>query len=363
MKSSSKCCRMHIGKNNLKCSDIKVHNNDMKTSVQEKYLGDVLSSEGSLDATINDRTSKAWSCVAEIRAIINEFPFGKRKTQVGLMLREAMFINGILYNSEAWHGVNKSHIDQLSKVDHQLLRSVLSAHSKIPTEFLYLETGVLPVKFVISSRRLNYLIEIHNREDHELIKRIYIKQRQDPVRGDWSELVDRDLESLELTEESLSTMDKISAKKEIKTKTKIAAFKELKSMQATHEKVKDVMYTQFESQEYLKSSIITNKEAELITALRSKTVRGIKSNYHTFYQEDLQCNLCKKTQDTQMHCMNCEVILSRIRDIKSHIKYEHLFGNVNEQKEVAQLYIQLLAVREDLIMQKQQDEQEQEHNL
>ena len=189
-----------------------------------------------------------------------------------------MFINGILYNSEAWHGVNKSHIDQLSKVDHQLLRSVLSAHSKIPTEFLYLETGVLPVKFVISSRRLNYLIEIHNREDHELIKRIYTKQRQDPVRGDWTELVDRDLESLELTEESLRTMDKLSAKKEIKTKTKIAAFKELKSIQATHEKVKDIFYTQFESQEYLKSSIITNKEAELITALRSKTVRGIKSN-------------------------------------------------------------------------------------
>ena len=82
-----------------------------------------------------------------------------------------MFINGTLYNSEAWHGVTNSHIEQLSKVDHQLLRSILSAHSKIPTEFLYLETGVLPVKYVISSRRLNYLLEIHSREDHELIKK------------------------------------------------------------------------------------------------------------------------------------------------------------------------------------------------
>ena len=54
--------------------------------------------------------------------------------------------------------------------------------------------------------------------------------------------------------------------------------------------------------------------------------------------------------------MNCEVIISKIGDIKSHIRYEHLFGNVNEQKDVAQLYIQLLSVRDDLLL--QQEEQE-----
>ena len=59
-----------------------------------------------------------------------------------------------------------------------------------------------------------------------------------------------------------------------------------------------------------------------------------------------------------MHCMNCEVIMSRISDIKSHISYDHLFGDVKEQKDVAQLYIQLLAVRDDLLL--HQDEQDQE---
>ena len=93
-----------------------------------------MSSEGSLDTTIQNRT----------------------KIQVGLILREAMFINGILYDSEAWQGVNKGYIAQLSKVDHQILRSVLSTHAKIPTEILYLETGVLPVKYFISVRRLYY---------------------------------------------------------------------------------------------------------------------------------------------------------------------------------------------------------------
>ena len=48
--------------------------------------------------------------------------------------------------------------------------------------------------------------------------------------------------------------------------------------------------------------------------------------------------------------------------MKRHIKYEHIFGNVHEKKEMAHLYIQLLAVREDLTMQQQEDEQEQEHH-
>ena len=34
-------------------------------------------------------------------------PFGHRRVQVGLMLRYAMFANGILCNSEAWHNITK----------------------------------------------------------------------------------------------------------------------------------------------------------------------------------------------------------------------------------------------------------------
>ena len=77
---------MHIGKQSQKCPEVKVHNDNLKMSVEEKNLGDVLSSEGSLDVTIQKRTNKAWSYKPEIRAIINEFPISKRKTQVALML-------------------------------------------------------------------------------------------------------------------------------------------------------------------------------------------------------------------------------------------------------------------------------------
>ena len=46
--------------------------------------------------------------VSEIGAILSEFPFGNKKIQVGLMLWEAMFLNGVLHSIESWHGITST---------------------------------------------------------------------------------------------------------------------------------------------------------------------------------------------------------------------------------------------------------------
>ena len=54
-----------------------------------------------------------------------------------------MLLNGILYKSEAWHGVTKGHIKSLVAIDEALIQGILNAHRKIPLEFLYLEVSAL----------------------------------------------------------------------------------------------------------------------------------------------------------------------------------------------------------------------------
>ena len=78
----------------------------------------------------------------------NEIPLGKHKVEVALRLREAMLGNGILFNSEAWPGVTSAHIAKLESVDESLLRGILKAHSKTPKEFLHLELGTVPLRWV-----------------------------------------------------------------------------------------------------------------------------------------------------------------------------------------------------------------------
>ena len=80
-----------------------------------------------------------------------------------------MLINGILHNSEAWSDVKDSDVKLLEDVDEHLIRSIFKAHSKTPLEFLHLETGTVPIKFIIASRRLNYLHNILSKPEPELI--------------------------------------------------------------------------------------------------------------------------------------------------------------------------------------------------
>ena len=87
---------MHIGKKCKKCPVLNVHEEQMKESQAETYLGDIISEDGKLDATIKARKAKAFSYLSEIRALLSDMPFGKQRLEVGLMLRDTMFVNGVL---------------------------------------------------------------------------------------------------------------------------------------------------------------------------------------------------------------------------------------------------------------------------
>ena len=59
------------------------------------------------------------------------------------------------------------------------------------------------------------------------------------------------------------------SKNEIKNKTSKTAFVYLTSKQKEHTKVKEIIYNRYDMQGYLKTPNISNKESEIITALRS----------------------------------------------------------------------------------------------
>ena len=98
--SNKKCHRIHIQNKKLKkdnkCPEIKVHESEMKSSEEERYLGDIINSSGSVKNTIEDRRNKGFGIANEIIAILDEIPLGRYKMEIGLKLRQAMLLNSIL---------------------------------------------------------------------------------------------------------------------------------------------------------------------------------------------------------------------------------------------------------------------------
>ena len=272
---------------------------------------------------------------------------GHWKVQAGLSLRQAMLLNGILFNSEAWQGPDTKNIIMLEKVDEALLRGILGAHPKIPLEALYLETRSIPIRFIVASTILQ-------RDKNEMIAKIYEAQKIKPSPGDFINLVknDFDIIGLEMNEQEIRQISKQQFKKIIKSKIMNAAFTYLKALQMNHSKMKNLRYERFEISKYLSSPIFSKNNRCLLLALRTRTLRGIRSDFPGLYKDKL-CPLGCGEQDTIPNILTCKVISQYHKSdsvAQEEIQYNDIFSeNIQRQKQITELFEKLLDIRNRLI--------------
>ena len=124
----TKCHKMHVGLKNKCCLDLYVDALELRKTYEiftnledlvdeetgmsklnpsEKYLGDII------------------SCDDQIFKILEETIFGPYIFEIGLILRQSLFLNSILTNSESWYGLKESDIEHLEQVDEMLLRKLV----------------------------------------------------------------------------------------------------------------------------------------------------------------------------------------------------------------------------------------------
>ena len=274
-------------------------------------------------------------------------PFGHRRVEVGLMLRDAMFVNGVLCNSEARHSITEKNIEDLQVMDRSLLRHITKAHAKVQTEFIYLETGAIPIKQMMMNRRMMYQQNILKRSPDELLRQVYEAQKENPVRGDWIKMINNDFETLEIdmNENEIQLKSKCEYKSQVKHIIKEHVFKKLKIQQANHSKIRDICYNSFKGQEYLRSHMLNNHEVSLLFSLRSRTAREFKANFPYFKEQT--CPMGCLDMDTQEHILICPKLNSqKSQDITA--QYSDLFSSdINQQTVIIKVFTSLLERRED----------------
>ena len=74
--------------------------------------------------------------------------------------------------------MKQRHYEELEEVDHYLLRKIMNGHSKTAKETLHLETGTIPIRFIIKQRRLAYLHHLLTRDERELISKVFYSQKK-----------------------------------------------------------------------------------------------------------------------------------------------------------------------------------------
>ena len=103
------------------------------------------------------RKNKGVGIVNDITALLVEMMAGAEHFEMATLLRNSCLVSSMLFNCEAWYGLTIKQTKVLEKIDEKIMRKVLECPSKTPIHIMYLELGWLPLRFIVQSRRLNFL--------------------------------------------------------------------------------------------------------------------------------------------------------------------------------------------------------------
>ena len=117
----------------------------------EKYLGDMIYGTGN-EENMKYKRKIGYQSISDQMTILKEVAAGSYYIGIGLVFRDAVLRSKLLLNSEVWHALTVKNVDTIEEVDKAYLRSILSAHSKVVLECLYLETGKMPLKYNFMQR-------------------------------------------------------------------------------------------------------------------------------------------------------------------------------------------------------------------
>ena len=351
--SAEKSVVLHYGKESkcvLPCPTLKVHNVDMQKKQSVKYLGNMLSTNGGLSETIDDRRNKGWGKISTIMAILSEVDMGVNQLEAGLLMRESLLISGMLFSAEAWSGITSKQLARMEVVDTSLLVKLTGGHSKCPTEFNHLETGTWMLTHHLTYLRLLYHHHILTRDKKETINKIYQKQKEDNTKGDWFQLLTNDFDfiDVQMDEERIMQTPKSLYKKEIRALVSKAAFRYYLQKKEKHTKLDKIEYTQLKLQPYLSTKSINNMQKELLYLLRSKC-HGSKMSFKKLYRNNLKCVLgCMQNED-QLHVFTqCQPLLDKLNNSNSS-PYNHIFGSLPQQVQLIQEFYKIDQMRKHII--------------
>ena len=132
--------------------------------------------------------------------------------QWGKSTRNSYLISSTLSISEVWYGITQHEYEQLEKVDEMWMQNIMECSSSVPKDLLYFELALLPIRFIIQTRRLLYFHHILQQKRDSLLHRFFMAQLTHPTARDWVSQVLEQLEDqpLNLEIEEIKVKNKIS---------------------------------------------------------------------------------------------------------------------------------------------------------
>ena len=145
---------------------------------------------------------------------------------------------------EALHGIKGKHLDTIEECDKFLMRELFESPQGTPIEAFYMETSAIPLRFILTGRRILYYWTILNKPSSELVKQVFEAQKEFKTHDSWVKQVENDMKTCEidLTDDEIQKLSHYKIKKLVAKKIRIKTDEYLVKLKKSHTKTEN--YTQ-----------------------------------------------------------------------------------------------------------------------
>ena len=332
------------------CEGLKVHDDKITKKQYETYLGDVICSSGSNRKNIEKRTNCGVGAVSQILSTLSQVSLGHFHYEIALIFRDSMLVSKLVFSSEVWYNVKNEQYSKLEEIDEMFMRKIFDLPKSAPQIGLYAECGKIPIRYIIKTRRLLFYWHILHLDNKELLFKIYLAQKFKPGKNDWIMSVYKDMEEigLKMTEEDIMKISKEKFKDIVQSKVNICFrtyFLKKPGSKTANIKIQDI----FKPSSYMFSRKLNVEEIQTLFKLRTRTI-DVKNNQESSFKGDIWCRTCSLFPESQKHIFECYEIIKQLMYLTfSEVKYEMIFGRLEEQEKFAKIYKIMLSTRSDII--------------
>jgi len=318
---AAKCKVVKIGPG--KTSNIKLDGTVLEEVHKYKYLGKTYNSKGNLADHLSETEGKVMAATQKIMAETGNADFKGIRMQAIWQLVEATIIPTITYGSESWDPTQKE-LDEVQKIMNTSLKTLMNLPKGTPTIPLLKETGFLPIKHIINTKRILQAHRIEAKTGKSLIKENTRKEQ-----SIWMK------KTLDLMKEYKIPEEVLQHSKEA-SKTEIRKAVEAKWAEEISQEAEQK--TKVKHWEQMTSPNNTMKRPMYMEKLSRKECRAILTTRTSMFpakmnfkngNENLQCRYCGVANETQQHLI--EECLKAPRPNKN-IKYKDIFTDNQLEK-------------------------------
>ena len=153
---------------------------------------------------------------------------------------------------------------------------------------------------------------------NSLLRKFYEAQKNQPVKGDWVNLLEKDKEEFNIykNDDEIRKMSKYKFKKMIKNQANELALKYLNNLKLKHSKMTNIKISvgKLNPSSYLSDKRINPDQAKFIFKVRTRML-SMKCNFKNQFKENYTCDLCNEDLDNQEHLLKCKVLQHFIPEI------------------------------------------------